>query len=241
VRTKKTTKNNNNNCYVIAASLVAIVFTLAIMGATSNIAATPAAATTTVTNNTTTKSASEIELSAEPVYQEEQITVSETPINETHIQSIVTGNGTINLPNSTETINNINNGSYIVSTKDGIIFGQEVWSTEDETENVTTTFYAITQSGMQQEQQETVHPVGIIIAVVQTNSTGKLAPLDGMILAGQVDVRPDDSRLVTLWEWASGKPLPTGSSTITEEPPQMNTKINTTTAAEINTTAAPLS
>jgi guanyl-specific ribonuclease Sa len=225
VTTKKATKeNNNNNIYVIAATLVAIVFTLAIMAATSNMTATPTAGTTTVTSNTTT-SASGIKLSAEPVYLEEQITVSETPINETHIHSIVTGNGTINLPNSTETINNINNGSYIVSTKDGIIFGKEVWSTEDETENVTTTFYAITRSGMQ--QPETVHPVGIVI-VVQTNSTGKLAPLDDMILAGQVEVRPDESRLITLWEWESGTPLPTGSTAITNEAPQMNTTTNTT-------------
>jgi guanyl-specific ribonuclease Sa len=223
VTTKKATKENNN-IYIIAATFVAIVFTLAIMAATSNMTAT-AAGTTTVTSNTTT-SASGIKLSAEAVYLVEQITVSETLINETHIHSIVTGNGTINLPNSTETINNINNGSYIISTKDGIIFGKEVWSTEDETENVTTTFYAITRSGMQQ-QQETVHPVGIVIAVVQTNSTGKLAPLDDMILAGQVEVRPDESRLITLWEWESGI-LPTGSTAITNEPPQMNTPTNTT-------------
>jgi hypothetical protein len=196
---------------------------------------------TTVIDDSGTTSASGIELSAEPVYIEEQISLSEIPINETHIQASVTGNGTINLPNSTETINNINNGSYIISTRDGIIFGKEVWSTEDETENVTTTFYAITRSGIQQ-QPETVHPVGIIIAVIQTNSTGKLAQLDDMILAGQVEVRPDESRLVTLWEWVSGTPLPTGSTTITEESPQMTTTTNTTTGEEINATAAvPLS
>ena len=83
--------------------------------------ATPAAATTTTITSNTTTSASQIELSAEPVYLEEQITVSDTPINETHIQSDVSGNGTINLPNSTETINNINNGSYLISTKDGSV------------------------------------------------------------------------------------------------------------------------
>ena len=175
-RTTKEKKKNNNNSYVIAASLVAIVFTFAIMAAASNMTATPAAGTTTITSNTIT-SASGIELSAEPVYIEEQITVTETPINETHIQSNVSGNGTINLPNSTETINNINNGSYTISTKDGIISGKEVWSTEDGTENVTTTFYAIIRSDMQQQQPETVHPVGIVIAVVQTNSTGKLTHL----------------------------------------------------------------
>jgi guanyl-specific ribonuclease Sa len=232
--TTKDKKNddNNNNSYGRVATLVAIVFTLAIMTAASIMTTAPTTATATTT-------ASEIELSSEPVYQEEQTSVSETPINETHIHADVSGNGTINLPNSPETINNINNGSYLISTKDGSIFGKEVWSTEDGTENVTTTFYALTRSGIQ--QQETVNPVGIVIAVVQTNSTGKLAPLDGMILAGQVEVRPDESRLVTLWEWESRTPLQAGSTTTTEEPPQMNPTINTTTTAKINITAAPLS
>jgi hypothetical protein len=183
----------------------------------------PLAAAATATSNTT--SASEIELSAEPIYQEEQITISETPINETHIQADVSGNGTINLPNSTETINNINNGSYIISTKDGSIFGKEVWSTEDETENVTTTFYAITRFGMEEGTNK-----AIVIAATHTNSTGKLAPLNGMILAGQVDFRPDGSRLVTLWEWENGIPLSTGNTTATEEPALTNT--TTTTTAE---------
>jgi guanyl-specific ribonuclease Sa len=184
----------------------------------------PAAATATTTATSNTTSASEIELSAEPIYQEEQITISETPINETHIQADVSGNGTINLPNSTETINNINNGSYIISTKDGSIFGKEVWSTEDETENVTTTFYAITRFGMEEGTNK-----AIVIAATHTNSTGKLAPLNGMILAGQVDFRPDGSRLVTLWEWENGIPLSTGNTTATEEPALTNT---TSTTAE---------
>ena len=58
------------------------------------------------------------------------------------------------------------------------------------------------------------------IAVVHTNSTGKLAPLNGMILAGQEEFLPDGSRLVTMWEWQSGIPLPTrtdGSSTSSNE------------------------
>ncbi|MDQ3836347.1 MAG: hypothetical protein M3270_05360 [Thermoproteota archaeon] len=178
---------------------------------------TTTAATTKIASNTTT-SASGIELSAEPVYLEEQITVSHTPINETHIQSNVSGNGTINLPSCIETINNINNGSYIVSTKDGSVFGKEVWSTEDGTENVTTTFYAIVRSDMQQPETNK----GIIIALVHTNSTGKLAPLDGMILAGQVKSSPDESRLVTLWEWETGIGNNVGASAppvMQDEPP----------------------
>lgn len=202
------------------STIVIIIISLA-LGLLVLLPLAAATATTTATSNTT--SASGIELSAEPIYQEEQITISETPINETHIQADVYGNGTINLPNSTETINNINNGSYIISTKDGSIFGKEVWSTEDETENVTTTFYAITHFGMEEGTNK-----AIVIAVTHTNSTGKLAPLNGMILAGQVDFHPDRSRLVTLWEWENGIPLSTGNTTATEEP----ALITTTTTAE---------
>ena len=164
--------------------------------------------TQVTTTSNTTASTSGIELSAEPIYQEEQISISDTPINDTHIQSIVTGNGTITLPNSTETINNINNGSYIISTKDGSVIGKEVWSTEDKTENVTTTFYGMIRFGMEEGTSE-----AIVIAVVDTNSTGMLAPLDEMILAGQVEFRPDETRLVTLWEWQGGIPLPTSNDT----------------------------
>lgn len=209
---------------LLAGVLAVNIFSIGPIDSFAQTDLTAVTTTTTTTSNTTT-SASGLELSAEPVYQEEQITVSETPINETHIQSNVSGNGTINLPNSTETINNINNGSYIISLKDGSVFGKEVWSTEDETENVTTTFYSIIRFGMEEEQQT---GEGIIIATVDTNSTGKLAPLDGMILAGKVEFRPDESRLITLWEWESGIPLPTGSTAITNEPHQMNTTTNTT-------------
>lgn len=88
---------------LLAGVLAVNIFSISPIDSFAQTDLTAAAATTTTTSNTTTTSASGIELSAEPVYQEEQITVSETPINETHIQSHVSGNGTINLPNSTET------------------------------------------------------------------------------------------------------------------------------------------
>ena len=87
---------------------------------------------------------------------------------------------------------------------------------------------------MQQQQQETNK--GIIIAVVHTNSTGKLAPLDGMILAGQVEFRPDESRLITLWEWESGIPLPTTMKESPSSPMNVTTSTTDATATETNAT-----
>ena len=79
----------------------------------------------------------------------------------------------------------------------------------------------------------------IVILLLQTNSTGRLAPVDGMILAGHIEFYPDGSDESTMWEWHSGLPLP---PTTIEEPPLTNiTTTTNATAADTNatTTAAP--
>jgi hypothetical protein len=179
-------KNNN---HLIAA----IIFTLAIMAA-SNMA-TPAAATTTTSNatttTTTTTSSSGIELSPQPIYQEHVRDVSETLINQTHAQLVVEGNGTLTLQNSTETIKTTSTGSGIVSII-GTFAGKEILTTEDGSENATATSYEIARSNKEEGIGK-----GIAIAIIHTNSTGRLAPLDGMILAGQEEFQPDGRALIT--------------------------------------------
>jgi hypothetical protein len=223
--------NKKNNSYAITASLVATLLTFTIMAAVSNITttATPAVATTSTTTsngNTTTISSSEIELSPEPVFQEQQITIGQTPINQTHIQLTESGKGTLTLPNTTETINFTSTGSLLVSM-DGTTAGKEVISTEDGSESATATFFGITRFNMEEGIGK-----GIVIALIHTNSTGRLAPLDGMILAGQVEFPPDQGSLLTLWEWQSGIPLPTTDTTssITMEGSPSLSPMNTTTA-----------
>jgi hypothetical protein len=219
-----------NNRYVITA---ATIFTLAIISA-STMGAPAEATTATEAAATPPALSSGIELSPEPVpvYQERQITVSETPITQTHIQFTISGNGTLTLPNGLETINTTSTGSVIVSM-DGTAAGKEVLSTEDGTENATATFFGIARFNMEDDTGR-----GIIIALVHTNSTGQLAPLDGMILAGQVDFLPDQTSLLTLWEWESGIPLPTTAITTTEEPSLINTTTTTTNATTATDTNA---
>jgi hypothetical protein len=228
--------NKKNNRYIITA---ATLFTLAIMTATASIMATaPAAATTTTTDTgttaTTTTSPTEeagmLELSPEPVYREQLINISETPINQTHVQLGISGTGTITLPNTTETISTTSTGS-VLSALDGTAVGQEVITTEDGSESVTAKFFGVTRFGMEEGR-------GIIICLFDTDSTGRLAPLDGMILAGQIEFPPEETTapFITLWEWQSGIPLPTGTTTATttpEEPPLMD---DTTTTTTTNTT-----
>jgi hypothetical protein len=227
--------NKKNNSYFIAVSVAVALFTFAIMAtAASNIATTtPAAATTTAAatpNNTTTTTPSAIELSPEPVHQEQQTLVSEIPINETHNQFTFSGNGNLNLPNGT--INITSTGSVIASM-DGTAVGEEVLTTEAGTESATATFYAIGRFNMEDGSGRS-----IIIALVHTNSTGQLAPLNGAIVAGEIEFLPDQTSLVTLWEWQSGIPLPTSTTESMEgEPPIMNTTTMITTNATTPTIA----
>jgi hypothetical protein len=211
----------NNNSHLLAA----IIFTLAIMAAASNMA-TPAAATTT----TTTTSSSGIELSPRPIYQEHIRDISETLINQTHAQLLVEGNGTLTLPNSTEPIRTTSKGSGIVSIIDTFA-GKEILTTEDRSENATATSYEIARSNKEEGIGK-----GIAIVIIHTNSTGRLAPLDGMILAGQEEFQPDGRALITFWEWQSGIPLPP-TTTVVEEPSTMKTITTTTNTITDDTNA----
>jgi hypothetical protein len=208
-----------NNSYVITA---ATIFTLAIMAA-SSMAVAPALATTTVP-----ASSSGIELSPEPVYQERQIRESRTAINETHFQVAISGNGTLTLPNTTDTITTTSTGS-VLSALDGTATGKEVITTEDGSESATATTYGIARLEARR---------GIMIALFDTNSTGILAPLDGMILAGQIEYPPEETHsIITLWEWQSRIPLPT--TTTPEELPPLTDTTTTTNATTADTNGAP--
>jgi hypothetical protein len=169
----------------------------------------------TTTNATTTNitPSSEIELSPQPIYQEHVRDVSETLINQTHAHLIVEGNGTLTLPDSTESIKTTSTGSGIVSIFSTFV-GKQILTIEDGTENATTIAYEIARSNKEEGIGK-----GIAIAVIHTNSTGRLAPLDGMILVGQEEFQPDGRALITYWEWQSGIPLPpTTNATITAVP-----------------------
>jgi hypothetical protein len=221
---------NKHNIGLIAAA--AGILTVAIIMATSSMMTAPtAAATTTTTAETTTtpESSSELELSPEPVLRERQISLSQTPINQTHILFTDSGNGTITLPNTTEAINFTGTDSVIVSTIDGTAAGKEVFTTVDGSESATATINAMARFNMEEGTGK-----AIVILLLQTNSTGRLAPVDGMILAGHIEFYPDGSAESTMWEWQSGVPLPTA----TQAPPLMNTTTTTNATDDINATAA---
>jgi hypothetical protein len=96
---------------------------------------------------------------------------------------IVSVNGTLTLPNSTETVRTTSTKSEIVSMMDGTFAGKEILTTEDETGSATATIYEIVRFNM-----ETGNGTGIAMALFHTNSTELLAPVDGMILSGHCEL-----------------------------------------------------
>lgn len=176
------------------------------------------------TTTTTTNTSSGIELSPQPVLQERATTLSMTPINQTHSSATFSGNGTFTLPNTTETVNFTVNGSALISLMTQSAQAKETIMTE-EGETATGTFYEI-----QQFDPATGEGKGITIAVIHTDSTGTLAPLDGMILAGTNEESQNGESRVTLWEWESGISSNAGVAPppMQEGESQMNTTTTTT-------------
>ena len=153
-------------------------------------------------SNTTSSTATGIALSTEPVYKDHLRVVSQNPINETHMSITFSGNGTLTLPNSTQTvINTTSNGSALISFMTQSVQGTETIRTQDGDETATATLYEIDRQPATSGESK-----GIVIAVFNTTSTsGVLAPLNGMILAGIDDIQTTTSESsLTLWEWKSG-------------------------------------
>jgi hypothetical protein len=156
--------------------------------------------TTTIGNNTTDTTSPGIDLSQQPVLEEQTRTASETQINYAHVSITYTGNGTLNLLNNNiATVANFtSNGSALVSFLTQSAQGTETIRTGNG-ETATITFYEIVKFNPVTREAK-----GIIIAEVQAGPTGTLASLNDMILAGTDDIHINGESSVTLWEWESG-------------------------------------
>jgi hypothetical protein len=207
--------NHKNNRYVIAVTTA--LTTLAIITAASSMA-TPATATTT------TSPAEGILLLPQLIYQEHSPPGNITPINETYGIFTFSGDGMLTLPNTAQTINTTHNGTALISFATSSGYGKETIRTETG-ETVTATLYEIVQF----DPATSGGGKGIVTAVLQTNSTGMLAPLNGMIAAGIDEMTASDESHITLWRWESGIPLSASTTTSMEEPSLTNATRTTNT------------
>src|SRR5918992_4350141 len=155
--------------------------------------------TTTTTTTTASNSSSGIQLSPQQVIQEQTTTTSAIPINQTHISATFSGNGTLTLPNTTETINFTTNGTAVIALETHSVQAEETLMTE-QGETATATFYEIAKF----DPATAGEGKGLTMALIETDSTGTLAPLNGTIVAGISDMLPNGETTVTFWEWESG-------------------------------------
>jgi hypothetical protein len=187
---------------IVAATPFTAVEAQTAAATSSAVSTEPTTSTTTIGNNTTDTdtTSSGIDLSQQPVLQEQTRTASETQINYAHVSITYTGNGTLNLTNNNiATVANFtSNGSALVSFLTQSAQGTETIRTGNG-ETATITFYEIVKFNPATREAK-----GIIIAEVQAGPTGTLASLNGMILAGTDDIHLNGESSVTLWEWESG-------------------------------------
>jgi hypothetical protein len=224
-----------NTYFAITAATISI---LAIILASTTISSVSAS---TTGNDTTTTVSSGLELSAQPVWDEQVTSTGVTPINETHSIGTFIGNGTMTAPDTGETVNMTNNGTAIISPVPGYTdtvsaSGREYVFSEEDDDISAITFHEIIRYN-----PETFEGNGLVIAVFDNNATGSLAPFNGMMVVGTHEEDPStQTATIRLWEWESGIPIPPPVTTDMEQSPASPT-INTTTTTdsiEANATGA---
>ncbi len=140
-------------------------------------------------------------ISDKPFYEENITVTGQTPINATHVEVSLSGNGSLTLPNSTETIAVNSTGTALVNFDTTSVIAQEFLTTRDDGENASVTIYEITRHNVNARTEK-----GVVIAIFETNSTGQLMFLDGMIAVGQANVDAAGNTDITLWEFETGIP-----------------------------------
>jgi hypothetical protein len=172
--------------------MAALVFTTQVISANASTILTGSTAETNETIAPTSNNTNAITLAEKPFLVEHGRTVAATPINQTHMQISLVGNGTITLPNSTETVTTKDTGTAIarLTPTGNIVHGQIHVSTEDGSESATVFFTEIGQGGK-----------GVGVAYFNTNSTGKLAFLNNMVAVIEDEIQPNGDTLITAWEW----------------------------------------
>ena len=161
--------------------------------------------TTTTIPNTVSSSSSGLDLSAQPVWDEQVRTIGIIPISETHSMAAFGGNGTMTVPDTGQTISMTNNGTAIGSlvpqaNNTVISYGRENVFSVDDGDTSAITFFEIVQYN-----PITFEGKGLVIAVFDRNATGSLAPFNGMLV---VVTHEEDANTQTvtirLWEWQGG-------------------------------------
>ena len=188
---------------IIGTSIVVIVF------ATLTISVFPSLQlgdASLANQGNTTVTLTSIPVADTPFYREHITVTGQNPINASQVQVSLSGNGNLTLPNSTETIAVNSIGSALVNFETTSVIAQEFLTTTTNTrdgrsENASATIYEITRHDVKTRTEK-----GVVTAIFETNSTGQLAFLDGMIAVGQAEVDAVGNTNITLWEFETDIP-----------------------------------
>jgi hypothetical protein len=151
-------------------------------------------------NMTSSPSPNGIVTIGKPLFREHIIIAGANPVNQTFTRVSLVGNGTlVGLANSTLILNTNSTGWADVNYKTTSAIGREILTAGEDKDNATLTFYEITRHNVQARTEK-----GVVIGVFYTNSTGKLASLDGTIGVGTADVDSNADTDITLWEYNTG-------------------------------------
>ena len=181
-----------------------------IAGTTKAITTTTATNDTAITIGTMTSpstSSGGLELSSEPIWDEQATITGRTQLNETHSSISFIGNGPMTVPDTRESINMTNNGSGLVSLIPGYTdtvsaYGREHVLSEDDGDTSAITFYEIIRD------PTTFEGKGLVVAVFDRNATGMLAPFNGMMVVWTHEEDPSaQAAILRLWEWEAGIPI----------------------------------
>jgi plastocyanin len=157
-----------------------------------------------------------LQIANQPLAVGNYTTGPENSLGNDTIQASVMGSTVITLPNSSETITTNDTGTVTIAfTKSGaaILNAQLNLKTEDGLDNATITATEFFSSAS---------APGRGIAFFSTNSTGKLAALNGVVALTLDTPQPDGSAQVSFFEWRAG-------SNIQTNVPANATSANTTT------------
>ena len=183
----------------------------------------------TTTAPTIPLTTSGLELSSQPIWNEQATTTSRTPINKTYSIISFLGNGTMTIPDTGKTIIMTNNGTGLVSPVPGYADTisayerEHVFSEDGDTSAIT--FYEIIRY-----DPTTFEGKGLVIAVFDRNATGMLAPFNGMMVIGTHEEAPNAPATIILWQWKIGLLLlPSLPNTKSHVSPMNTTAITDTT------------
>ena len=152
-------------------------------------------------NQDNTTSSMTLPIADTPFYRENITVTAQNPINATHVEVSLSGNGTLTQPDSTETITVNSTSTALVNFETTSVIAQQFLTAEDGKENALAKIYEITRHDVNAKTEK-----GAVIAIFETNSTGQLAFLDGLIAVGQADVDAAGNTDITLWEFETGIP-----------------------------------